>query len=251
MAIDNKFQTKSDVEVYIGTEITMGTATLAGGTWDKVPVVDYAIADKQAPLGVAPQRANSFGQQVSGAKHNRTEQMFEVSLTMHGTAGVIDRICGALFEDDDATNTLIGGSPATKTFDDGQSNSVPVTLLFKNGGSDGNDIHFKSAMCTSMELSYGIGTDGGALSCVATFVTGYILLHRAGVSTGSEVLRKYLPDDDQKHQDMLHSQTLQNGKTLEEQAVANIPPRSPDKDILPEDPYKPVYSSSEIEHSEL
>lgn len=86
---------------------------------------------------------------------------------------------------------------------------------------------------------------------ILAFVTGYILLHRAGVSTGSEVLRKYLPDDDQKHQDMLHSQTLQNGKTLEEQAVANIPPRSPDKDILPEDPYKPVYSSSEIEHSEL
>jgi|DEB0MinimDraft_4_1074332.scaffolds.fasta_scaffold29303_3 hypothetical protein len=187
MAIDSKFQTKSDVEVYIGTEITMGTATLAGGTWDKVPVVDYAIADKQAPLGVAPQRANSFGQQVSGAKHNRTEQMFEVSLTMHGTAGVIDRICGALFEDDDATNTLIGGSPATKTFDDGQSNSVPVTLLFKNGGSDGNDIHFKSAMCTSMELSYGIGTDGGALSCVATFVTGYIPIESTLTPSGGTI----------------------------------------------------------------
>jgi len=187
MSISSNFQSKSDVEVYIGTEITMGTATLAGGTWDKVPVVDYSISDKQAPLGVAPQRANSFGQQVSGAKHNRTEQMFEVSLTMHGTAGVINRICGALFQDDDGDNILVGGSPSTKTFDDGQPNAVPVTLLFKNGGSDGNDIHFKSAMCTSMELSYGIGTDGGALSCVATFMTGYIPVESTLTPSGGTI----------------------------------------------------------------
>ena len=174
MAINSKFQSKSDVEVFIGTEITMGTATLAGGTWDKMPVVDYSISDKQAPLGVAPQRANSFGQQDSGAKHNRTEQMFEISLTMHGTAGVINRVCKALYGDGDGDNILMGSSPAIKTYDDGEGNIVPVTLLFKNGGSNDNDIHYKSAMCTSMELSYGIGTDGGALSCVATFVTGYI-----------------------------------------------------------------------------
>jgi len=179
MAIDTKFQTKSDVSVFIGTEITMGTATLANGTWTRLPVVDYSIADKQAPLAVAPARANSFGQQQSGAKHNRTEQMFEISLTMHGTAGVINRICGALFGDSDGDNQLLGSSPAVVSYRDGLANAVPVTILFKNGGSDfgisdGNDMHYKSAMCTSMELSYGIGTDGGALSCVATFVTGYI-----------------------------------------------------------------------------
>ena len=193
MAIDSKFQTKRDVEVFIGDEITLGTATLAGGTWKKLPVVDYSIADKQAPLGVAPQRANSFGQQQSGAKHNRTEQMFEISLTMHGTAGVINRICGALFEDDDADNRLLGSSPATVSFRDGVANAVPVTILFKNGGSDvgtsngEQDIHYKSAMCTSMELSYGIGTDGGALSCVATFVTGYIPVESTLTPTGSNI----------------------------------------------------------------
>ena len=42
---------------------------------------------------------------------------------------------------------------------------------------------------------------------------------------------------------MLQLHTLQNGKTLEEEAVSNIPPINPDGDIIGEDPYKPVYYS--------
>ena len=84
-----------------------------------------------------------------------------------------------------------------------------------------------------------------------SFIAGYVLLHRAAVATGSEVLRKYLPNEDQKHQDMLQLHTLQNGKTLEEEAVSNIPPINPDGDIIGEDPYKPVYSESKIEHTSL
>ena len=86
---------------------------------------------------------------------------------------------------------------------------------------------------------------------VLGFITGYTLLYRAGISTGSEVLRKYVPNEDQKHQEMLQLHTTQNGKTLEEEAVDNIPPRAPEENLLGEDPYKPVYSSSNVEHSEL
>jgi hypothetical protein len=173
MALDTKFQSKNDVNVYIGTEITMGTATLGAGTWNKAPVVDYSIQAKQAPLGVAPQRSNTFGQPESGLAHDRTQQLFEISLTMHATASVINRICGALYEDSDGTNALLGNSPATVSFKDGSSNTVPVTLLFENGGSNDNDLKYTSCLCTSMELAYAIGTDGGAMTCTATFVTGY------------------------------------------------------------------------------
>lgn len=86
---------------------------------------------------------------------------------------------------------------------------------------------------------------------VLAFITGYTLLYRAGISTGSEVLRKYVPNEDQKHQEMLQLHTMQNGKTLEEEAVDNIPPSAPEENLLSEDPYQPVYSSSDIEHSEL
>lgn len=176
MAINAKFQSKSDVEVYIGTEITMGTATLynTSGAFKLLPVVDYSISDIQAPLGVAPQRAGSFGQQESGARHDRTQQMFEISLTMHGTAGVIDRMCLALFGDGDGDNDLLGSMPTVTKYEHDQANIVPVTLLFKNGGTNNNDLHYLSAMCTSLEMSYGLGADGGALSCTATFVTGYL-----------------------------------------------------------------------------
>lgn len=86
---------------------------------------------------------------------------------------------------------------------------------------------------------------------ILAFIAGYSLLYRAGVSTGSEVLRQYIPSEDDKQQEMLNLHTLSNGKTLEEQAVDNIPPHSPDGDILPEDPYDPIYSSSSIEHTSL
>ena len=174
MAISPGFQTKNDVNVYIGTEVTMGTATVpATGTWHSVPVTDYSISDIQAPLSVAPQRSNSFGQQESGAVHDRTTQMFEISLTMQGTAGVLDRLCGAMYEDSDGINALLGSSPVTSTFQDGVSNTVPVTILFENGGAGAADLQYVSCMMTGMELSYGVGSDGGALKATATFVTAY------------------------------------------------------------------------------
>tara|TARA_A100001015_G_C15031580_1_gene733578 strand:- start:365 stop:814 length:450 start_codon:yes stop_codon:yes gene_type:complete len=86
---------------------------------------------------------------------------------------------------------------------------------------------------------------------ILAFIAGYSLLYRAGVSTGSEVLRQYIPSEDDKQQEMLNLHALNNGKSLEEEAVDNIPPHSPDGDILPEDPYDPIYSSSSIEHTTL
>lgn len=86
---------------------------------------------------------------------------------------------------------------------------------------------------------------------VIAFIAGYVLLHRAAVATGSEVIRKYLPSEDQKQQDMLQLHTLHDGKSLEEEAVAQIPPIDPEGDIIGENPYKPVYSDSKIEHTSL
>ena len=86
---------------------------------------------------------------------------------------------------------------------------------------------------------------------ILALFTGYVILHRAGISTGSEMVRKYVPNEDQKLQDMMNLHTENNDQSLEVEAVDNIPPRNPDENLLAEDPYKPVYSSSDIEHSEL
>ena len=174
MAISANYQVKSNVNVYIGTEVTMGTVCVPdGGAWNLMPVVDYSVTDKQASLGVGPQRANSFGQDESLGQHDRTAQVYEVSLTMHGTAKTIDRACLALFGDDAQPNDLTGQLPSINTYTHGASNASPVTILFENGGSSGNDLEFKSCVCSGLELAYAIGTDGGALSAVVTFVTGY------------------------------------------------------------------------------
>ena len=174
MAIAGNYQVKSNVNVYLGTEVTMGTVCVPdGGVWNLMPVVDYSFTDKQASLGVGPQRANSFGQYESLGQHDRTAQMYEVSLTMHGTAATINRACLALFGDGDQPNELTGQLPSINTYTHDTGNISPVTILFELGGADGNDLEFKSCVCSGLELSYAVGTDGGALSAVATFVTGY------------------------------------------------------------------------------
>ena len=94
---------------------------------------------------------------------------------------------------------------------------------------------------------------------ILSFIAGYVLIYRAGLSTGSEMLRKYVPNEEQKHQDMMQLHDLEKGKTLEETAVEDIPtittPYPPmnlsDGVIVGEGPYKPVYSESKVEHSEL
>lgn len=94
---------------------------------------------------------------------------------------------------------------------------------------------------------------------VLAFIAGYMLLYRSGLSTGSELLRKYVPNEEQKHHDMMQLHDLDNGKTIEEKAVEQIPvittPYPPmkldDGVVIGEGPYKPVYSETNVEHSEL
>ena len=85
---------------------------------------------------------------------------------------------------------------------------------------------------------------------ILAFIAGYIILHRSGLSTGSDVQREYAPNEEQKQQDMLNLHEPQ-GSSLEEEAVSNIPPRNPDGELLTEGPYQPIYSDSGIDHSDL
>ena len=176
MAISTDFTTKNNVNVYIGTEVTLGIGCVTGGAWHTAPVTDYSIQDIKAPLELAPQRANTSTQPESGAIHNRTQQLWEISLTMRGTAAVINRMCLALFGDGTSPNALLGNMPAQKTYVNGVTNAVPVTILFENAAATAASIdqHYIGCMCTGMELAYAWGTDAGAMSCVATFVTGYL-----------------------------------------------------------------------------
>ena len=179
MALATNFNTDNTViPVAIGTEVTMGTPTLTAGVWHLAPVTDYTITPIKAPLEVAPQRTNTQTQPESGAIHNRTQQLFEVSLTMRGTAAVIDRICLTLFGDGATPNILLGSSPAQKSYVNGITNAIPVTLLFEGAGDDSTEaaptsMVYTSCMCTGVVLAFGWGTDGGEMSVVATFTTGY------------------------------------------------------------------------------
>ena len=45
MAKSATFQTKQNTSVVIGTEVTMGTATLADGVTIEMPVTDYSFSE--------------------------------------------------------------------------------------------------------------------------------------------------------------------------------------------------------------
>ena len=54
------FQTKQNTSVVIGTEVTMGTATLAAGVTLEVPITDFSFREiKKHSLSVAPPRAGA------------------------------------------------------------------------------------------------------------------------------------------------------------------------------------------------
>lgn len=76
-------------------------------------------------------------------------------------------------------------------------------------------------------------------------ILGYVLLNRASNTTGSKVLRKYVPNEDQKKQDMLkfNADSSTDG-SLEIQAVSKVPIITVNEENV-ETPYKPVYSTSE------
>ena len=189
MAISTAFQTKQNTNVVIGTEVTMGTATLAAGTTLEMPVTDYSFDEiHKHSLSVAPPRVGSgaFTQSDDMVKWQRHDRMFDISITFHASAQAIDRVCLALFEDGASPNALTGDMPDTTDFRDGQSNIVPVTLWFENSAHAGNgtDTIFKSCICTGMTLSGDIASNGGVVLCTATFSTGYAPTQAALTFTG-------------------------------------------------------------------
>ena len=189
MAISTAFQTKQNTNVVIGTEVTMGTATLAAGTTLEMPVTDYSFDEiNKHSLSVAPPRVGSgaFTQSDDMVKWQRHDRMFEISITFHATAQAIDRVCLALFEDGSSPNALTGDMPDTTAFRDGQSNTVPVTLWFENAAhaGEGTDQIFKSCICTSLSFAGDISANGGVVLCTATFSTAYAPTQAALTFTG-------------------------------------------------------------------
>ena len=189
MALSTAFQTKQNANVVIGTEVTMGTATVASGTTIEMPVTDYSFDEiHKHSLSVAPPRTGSgaFTQSDDMVKWQRHDRMFDISITFHSTAQAINRVCGALFGDSDGTNTLIGSMPSVVDFRDGQSNAVPVTLWFENSAHAGvgTDLYFTSCICTGLTLSGDIASNGGVVMATATFQTGYAPTEGALTFTG-------------------------------------------------------------------
>lgn len=197
MAKSTTFQTKTNSKVTIGTEVTMGTATAAsGGTTIEMPVTDYSFSEVAShTLSAAPFRLNG-GQAQSDdmVRAQRHDRMYEISMTFMASDKAINRICLALFGDDDGTNTLIGSMPAATTYSHGVASIVPVTIHFEDSdpsstAASGVDTHFISCMCTSFSLSGDIGSDGGMVMGTATFVTGYAPVSSAlTFSGGTHVL---------------------------------------------------------------
>ena len=179
MGLSATFQTKQNARVIIGTESSMGTpCDEDSGATIEMPVTDYSFDEiHKHSLSVAPSRTGSgaFTQSDDMVKWQRHDRMFDVSITFHGTAQAINRVCGALFGDDDGTNTLIGSMPSVTDFRHGQSNAVPVTLWFENSAHAGvgTDMYFTSCICTGLTLSGDISSNGGVVMCTATFQTGY------------------------------------------------------------------------------
>ena len=178
MTIAADFQTKADMTVVIGTEVTTGTATLAAGVTCEIPVTDFSFDEiHKHSLNVAPSRTGggAFTQSDQMVRWQRHDSVWDISITFHATAQSIDRVCLALFEDGATPNVLQGDMPDTTSFKHGVANIVPVTMYFENASHAGlnTDMYFTSCLCTGLTFSGDIAGNGGVVLCTATFQTGY------------------------------------------------------------------------------
>ena len=182
MAKSPKFQTKNNTNVYIGTEVTMGTAAVAGAALVELPATDFSFSELAAggqTLSVAPFRVGGgLTQSDNMVRTQRHDRMYEVSVTFMCTDAATKRVLLNLYEDGAVggnLSSLIGSMPTTTLFEDGASNAIPVSLIFTDVAHDAtSDMVFPGCMCTSMSWSGDIGSNGGVVMCTATFVTGYI-----------------------------------------------------------------------------
>ena len=191
MAKSVTFQTGTNSSVVIGTEVTVGTATLAAGTTLEMPVTEYSFSElNKHSLGVAPFRSGRGGMTQSDdmVKWQRHDRMHEISITFHCTAQAIDRVCLALFGDGATPNVLLGSMPTTvqSHVKHGVANITPVTLWFENAAHAGldTDMYFTSCMCTSFTMAGDVASNGGVVMGTATFVTGYAATEGALTFTG-------------------------------------------------------------------
>ena len=191
MAKSTAFQTSTNSSVRIGTEVTVGTACLAGGVTLEVPVTEYSFSEiNKHSLGVAPFRSGLGGMTQSDlmVKQQKHDRMHEISLTFHCSAQMIDRICLALFGDGSTPNVLLGSMPTSvqSHVKYGVANITPVTLWFENAAHAGlgTDLFFTSCMCTSFTMTGDVASNGGVVMGTATFVTGFAATEAALTFTG-------------------------------------------------------------------
>ena len=174
------FQPRNIIEVGIGSgSKELGTLHANSDTWDFLQVTDFNVEAASAPLDVAPNKSGLLGQLASQGHHRPDTQMYEVTLTMRGTATAVLKSCLALFGDSSSEASL---TPASNTNDNssttmkhGGTNVNAVTLLFENAGSDATalDVSMVGCFATSMTMRQDVGTNGGEMVVESTFVTGY------------------------------------------------------------------------------
>ena len=177
MAKSTTFQTKQNTSVKIITEATMGT-TPTNSAYITMPVTDFSFSDiDKHSLSIAPARTGTgaFTQSDDMVQWQQHDRMFDISVTFHSTAQSIDRICLALFGDGTTPNALLGSMPSVVDYRHGQSNAVPVSIMFENAGHDGESVdhYFTSCLCTGLAFSGDIASNGGVVICTATFQTAY------------------------------------------------------------------------------
>lgn len=172
MARSTASQPKSEVRLYVGTEITFGTATLAGETWDEYPVKEWGqLPQFSFAAQQVARRSGSACEPSGGVRHDLCNFEAEIDVTYYATLNVLKRFFGAAFEDAASPYTL-SGNQTIPTYMDAVANAYPVTLLFKHAGHS-DDLIYTSCVPRRLELMGDVENDTGLLLLKVTYYTAY------------------------------------------------------------------------------
>jgi len=175
MPLATGYQPKSEVRLYVGTETTFGTATIAGGTWKEYLVKEIgALPQFSVAAESIARRSGSFLESDGGVIQNPCVFEGEIEVTFYATKDLLTALCGWAFEDASDPAVLTGAYVAPTTWNDATAvgSALPVTLLFKDAGQV-NDLKYTSCVCKRMEIMGDVTADGGLWLAKATFYTAY------------------------------------------------------------------------------
>ncbi|MAG59900.1 hypothetical protein CMO96_03885 [Candidatus Woesebacteria bacterium] len=164
--------------------------------------------------------------------------MFEISFSVLCNPNVLDLLCLYAYEDGDGTNILVGNYSPPNWINGATATDTQIIYIggggyeIQSGTTDNQDVYYVGCVCTSVEITHAIDSEGGKPVANVTFQTGYSPAYGDNFSDGAITVSNlagttgtdfdswvfgdtYIDTDDESHRIHPYSYSISFARTIE------------------------------------